>query len=79
MPLAEQHLHAQSCPLWTSTFVPTQALQATHKQPKFHKQERSIHSPNSNIKATNNQNKIINNKGRLTLQKSQHTFANTNP
>jgi hypothetical protein len=32
MHLGDQHLHAQSCPSWTSTFVPTQVLQANHKQ-----------------------------------------------
>jgi hypothetical protein len=32
---ADQHLRAQSCPSWaSSTFVPTQVLLATHKQPK---------------------------------------------
>jgi hypothetical protein len=40
MPLADQHLCAQSCPSLTSNFVPTQVLQATHKQPKSHKQQR---------------------------------------
>jgi hypothetical protein len=51
----------------SSTFVPTDAsselahsyplhaLQAKHKQPKLHKQQRSIHSSNSSTKATNNQ------------------------
>jgi hypothetical protein len=34
MPLADQHLCAQTCPSWTSTLVPTQVLQATHKQTK---------------------------------------------
>jgi hypothetical protein len=31
MPLVDQHFHAQSCPSWTCTFVPTQVLQTTHK------------------------------------------------
>jgi hypothetical protein len=37
MPLADQYLHAQSCPSWTSTFVPIRVLQAIHEQPKSHK------------------------------------------
>jgi hypothetical protein len=56
--------HAPSGPVLT---YPLQVLKTTHKQPKSHKQERSIHSPNRSTKATNNQNKIINNKISQTL------------
>jgi hypothetical protein len=45
MPLADQHLRAQSCPLWTSSFVSTQVLQANHKQQKSHKQQRRHTQP----------------------------------
>jgi hypothetical protein len=64
--------HAPSRPILS---YPLQVVQATHKQPKSHKQESSIHNPNSSTKATNNQNKAITKKIRQTLQKPQHTFV----
>jgi hypothetical protein len=34
MPLRDQHSRAHLCPERTNTFLPTQVLQTTHKQPK---------------------------------------------
>jgi hypothetical protein len=53
---------ALSCPL--------RALQAKNKQPKSHKQQRSIHSPNISTKATNNENIVHKQENKANTLKS---------
>jgi hypothetical protein len=57
---------------------PLQALQAKHKQPKSHKQQRRTHSLNISTKVTNNQNKPHKQENKANTPKSQHTFIEAN-
>jgi hypothetical protein len=68
--------HAPSGPALS---YPLQVLQAKHKQPKLHKQQRSIHIPNISTKATNNQNNLHKPENKANTPKSQHTFIEAIP